>query len=160
MNDRLPHNKDSILPCFSLARQTAGKAFAMSMLAFAAAAIYFVLGSLHLAYTLHDMFLRPRYFRPLDSTLIEPMRNTHVALARNGRDFWTAMLGFHFSHSLGILLFVLLIAIATLQPIAWLKPLLVLVSALYSLIAWRCWFAIPMWGAIGATLLMFAGWFF
>jgi hypothetical protein len=127
-------------------------------LAYAAAAIMALLGAMHLAYTLHDFGSRPRYFNPKDKSLLQAMQLTHTALAPNGRDYWSGILGFHLSHSIGALLFALLIAVATLHSIAWLKPLLVGVGCLYVIISYRCWFNIPTGGIALVTVLMAAGW--
>jgi hypothetical protein len=128
------------------------------VLAMMAAGLFAVLGALHLAYTVHDFTRRPRYFRPLDISLLAAMRQTRAAIAPTGRDYWSGIMGFHFSHSIGVLLLALLIVIATLYRIAWLKPLLVIVGALFGVIAWRCWFRIPMLGCLAATALAAAAW--
>src|SRR6516225_2857586 len=57
--------------------------------------IYAILGVLHLIYTLHDFGGRPRYFRPLDRSLLPAMRNTNTAIAPTGRDYWSGVLGFN-----------------------------------------------------------------
>lgn len=57
------------------------------------------------------------------------MRATTVALARGGLDYWTALIGFHFSHRLGVLLFALLVVLASVYALGWLKALLVAVAA-------------------------------
>ena len=46
----------------------------MNLLPLGAAGIFAVLGTLHLIYTLSDMFGRPRYFVPRDAALLEAMR--------------------------------------------------------------------------------------
>jgi hypothetical protein len=130
----------------------------MIILAFVSAAIFAVLGALHLAYTLHDFGGKPRYFRPRDAALLPAMRQTKTAIAPGGRDYWSGILGFNLSHSIGVLLFALTIVLATQYRIEWLKPLLVAVGLAFAFIAWRCWFRIPMLGSLLATLLMIAGW--
>jgi hypothetical protein len=127
-------------------------------LPFLAAAILATLGTLHLIYTIRDFALGPRYFAPRDHLLLERMRATHLALAPNGHDFWTTLVGFHFSHSIGVLLFALLIVIASLHQIDWPKLLLVGVGVAFTWVAWRCWFHIPLIGCATATALMAAGW--
>ena len=130
----------------------------MSLSALAAALIFAILGSLHAIYTLYDIVRQPRYFRPKDRTLIEAMQATKMALAPQGRDFWSALLGFHLSHSIGILLFALLILIADVYAIRWLMPVLAAVGALLTLIAWRCWFHVPMLGCLAGTVLIGMAW--
>jgi hypothetical protein len=130
----------------------------MTYLPLGAAAIMAVLATLHLIYTLRDMFSRPRYFVPRDRALLDAMRNTNLALAPNGRDFWTAMLGFHLTHSIGLLLYALLIVLTVTTPLPALRPLLIGIGLVLVLIAWRCWFHIPLIGCIAATVLLIAGW--
>ncbi len=119
-----------------------------------AAAVYGLLGIAHGVYTLHDILHRPRYFRPKDHALVDGMRDTTVALAPGGRDYWTASLGFHLSHTIGVLLLALLIVISDTAGLNWLLPLLILISAIYAFIAWRFWFQIPFVGCVLATVLL------
>lgn len=130
----------------------------MLILPLLAAGIFASLATLHLIYTIHDFVFEPRYFKPRDGALLAPMRATRNALTPAGRDFWSALLGFHFSHSIGVLLFALLIVLAGTMNIGWLKILLVCLGAVYTWIAWRCWFHIPLIGCALATGLMAAGW--
>lgn len=130
----------------------------MTYLAIAASGIFTILGLLHLGYTLHDFGPKPRYFQPRDAALLPAMRATQMAIAPAGRDYWSGILGFNLSHSIGVLLLALLIAVATLYGITWLEPVLVTVGLAFAGIAWRCWFRIPMWGCLVGTALMTAGW--
>lgn len=130
----------------------------MWMLPLLAAGILAILATLHFIYTLHDFVLEPRYFKPRDASLLAAMRKTQIALAPKGRDYWTALLGFHFSHSIGVMLFALLIVLAGTLQIDWLKILLVGIGFLYTWIAWRFWFHIPLIGCAIATVLMIIGW--
>ena len=130
----------------------------MNLLAFASAAVFALLGVLHLVYTLHDFGKKPKYFRPRDSSLLPAMRQTTLGIAPGGRDYWSGILGFNLSHGIGVLLFALLIAVATEYQIVWLKPLLAAIGLAFAGIAWRCWFRIPMWGCLIGTALMVAGW--
>lgn len=130
----------------------------MRMLPLAAAGILATLATLHLIYTVHDFAFAPRYFSPRDASLLAPMKATRNALTPTGRDYWSALLGFHFSHSIGVLLFALLIVLAGSLEIDWLKVLLVCLGVVYTWIAWRCWFHIPLIGCALATSLMIAGW--
>ena len=52
----------------------------------------------------------------------------------------------------------LMIVTADAQPIDWLKPLLIGLGIVFTWIAWRFWFHIPMYGCAAATALMFGGW--
>jgi len=130
----------------------------MNLLAIASAAVFAVLGILHLVYTIHDFGERPRYFRPRDNALMPAMRQTTTAIAPGGRDYWSGILGFNLSHSIGVLLFALLIVLATQYEIMWLKPVLITLGLIFAVIAWRCWFRIPMWGSLIGTTLMTAAW--
>ncbi len=124
----------------------------------AAAGIMTLLGALHVAYTLHDFGSKPRFFSPRDARLLEAMRATQTAIAPNGRDYWSGVLGFNLSHSIGVLLFALLIVVAMQYGIAWLKPILVVTGLSYAAISYRCWFPIPTIGITLATALLIAGW--
>lgn len=125
--------------------------------AYAAALIYAVLGGLHAIYTLRDIGGKPRYFRPKDGAVLEAMRATTTAIAPRGRDYWSGIMGFHLSHSLGVLLFALLIVLSVQYQIGWMMPVLAGIGALFTVIAWRCWFNIPMIGsAIGTALITLA----
>jgi hypothetical protein len=130
----------------------------VTFLALAAAAVIAALGALHLLFTLRDFGPRPRYFSPTDAGVMEGMRQSRTALAPGGRDYWSGVLGFNLSHSIGLLMFALLVALATLNGIGWVKPVLAIAGAVYALISYRCWFAIPTAGIVSATALMIAGW--
>jgi hypothetical protein len=130
----------------------------MNFLAAMSGGIFGILGLLHLIYTLHDFGERPRYFRPVDHSLLLAMRNTNMAIAPTGRDYWSGILGFNLSHSIGVLLFALLILLTARYEISWLKPFLVLVGGTFTVIAWRCWFNTPMLGCLIGTAIMIAAW--
>src|SRR5262249_61460511 len=49
----------------------------MNFLTIMSAAVFAVLGSLHLVYTLRDFGERPRYFRPADRSLLPAMRKQY-----------------------------------------------------------------------------------
>jgi hypothetical protein len=86
------------------------------------------------------------------------MQKTNTAIAPNGRDYWSGVLGFNLSHSIGVLLFALLIVVTAQYQISWLKPILALIGGTFTVIAWRCWFRIPMLSSLVATALMIAAW--
>ncbi len=132
----------------------------MTYLPFLAAAILAILALAHLAYAIHDFAREPRYFAPRDRSLLAAMRATRNVLTPTGRDYWTALLGFHFSHSIGILLFALLIVLATTQAIGWLQVAMTATGAVFTWIAWRCWFHVPLMGCALATALIAVGWTF
>ena len=127
------------------------------LLSYAGAAVLAVLGLLHLIYTTSDLIRGPRYFRPRDRDLLPRLQQTQTAIAPRGHDFWTTLLGFHISHSIGVLMLSLMIVVATAHGISWLGIVTTIVSAAYALVAWRFWFGIPMWGCVVATLLLIGG---
>src|SRR5262245_34795591 len=130
----------------------------MSYLPLAAAAIIGTLGSIHLIYTLRDLVSRPRYFVPRDPTLLEAMRGTQIALAPNGHDYWSVLLGIHLTHSIGLLLFALLIVLTVVTPLPALQPVMIGLGLVLTVIAWQFFFHIPLIGCAIATALMIAGW--
>lgn len=132
----------------------------MSYVPLAAAAIMAILATLHLVYTLRDLFSRPRYFIPRDRALLDAMRGTQMALAPHGRDYWSATLGIHLTHSIGLLLFALLIVLTVTTPLPALKPLMIGLGLVVTWICWRCFFHIPLIGSAAATALLIAGWAF
>ena len=131
----------------------------LAILIHVAAAIMATLAVLHLVYTLHDLCARPRYFRPADRSLLEPMQATTVALAPQGHNFWQTLLGFHLSHAIGVLLYVVLIELAVDPQLAWLRPGVVALGAIYAVIGWTCWFSTPAIGATLAAVLLMLGWY-
>jgi hypothetical protein len=130
----------------------------MSYLPLAAAAILSILGVLHLTYTVRDIVSRPRYFVPRDPAVLDAMRGTRAALAPNGHDFWSVLLGIHLTHSIGLLLFALLIVLTVVTPLPALKPLMIGVGLVLTFIAWQFFFHIPLIGVALATALMIVGW--
>jgi hypothetical protein len=130
----------------------------MSYLPLAAAAILSILGVFHLTYTVRDIVSRPRYFVPRDPAVLDAMRGTQAALAPNGRDFWSVLLGIHLTHSIGLLLFALLIVLTVVTPLPALKPLMIAVGLVLTFIAWQFFFHIPLIGVALATALMIVGW--
>jgi hypothetical protein len=130
----------------------------MSYLPLAAAAILSILGVLHLTYTVRDIVSRPRYFVPRDPAVLDAMRGTKAALAPNGHDFWSVLLGIHLTHSIGLLLFALLIVLTVVTPLPALKPLMIGVGLVLTFIAWQFFFHIPLIGVALATTLMVVGW--
>lgn len=88
---------------------------------------------------------------PRDPALIDAMAGSHVLLTRR-IDVWRAWVGFNLSHSLGVVLFaVVVLAVGrnadTFQaegPVF--LPLAVVVSGAYMLIGVRYWFRTPIAG--------------
>lgn len=130
----------------------------MTMLAYGAATLFALLGTVHLVYTLRDFGPRPRNFVRQDTMLLDAMRQTKTALAPDGGAYWSGILGFHLSHSIGVLLLALLISVATAHPIGWLKAGLIIVAAIYAAISARCWFRVATIAILLAASLMGNGW--
>jgi hypothetical protein len=115
-----------------------------SLLVFAGA-IFCALGLLHALYTfLHRL-------SPADPNVIEQMRSTTVRLSRGRADMWNAWIGFNLSHALGTVIFGVVCITAALP--AW---ILVLIAAIYDVLAVRFWFRVPAIaiGVAAATLLI------
>jgi hypothetical protein len=117
----------------------------------AGAALYGVLGTLHLVYTLFT-----DKFAPLDAATQTAMQATSPQLTRR-TSVWDAWIGFNASHSLGALLFsAVYLALAlghmpTLRDAPVLLWLAVLTSFAYLAIAVRYWFRTPLIGIALAT---------
>lgn len=116
-----------------------------------------LLGILHLIYTLRDLFGRPRFFAPRDAALLAAMQQTRAGIAPGGRDYWQALLGFHVSHSLAVLMAAGIVATASLSGDLWLGLGGLAITLIYALLAWRFWFNIPLWGCLIAATLQTAG---
>jgi hypothetical protein len=130
----------------------------MQYVPLASAAIIGTFGMLHLIYTLRDIVSRPRYFVPRDPALLDAMRGTRTALAPNGHNFWTMVLGIHLTHSICLLLFALLITLTVITPLPALKPLMIGLGFVLTFIAWQFFFHIPLIAIAAATALMVVGW--
>lgn len=120
--------------------------------------LFFILGALHLRLTLLD-FKRPRYFTPAKPGLLEELRATRIALRKDAKDFWQSSLGFHFSHSLGLIFYGLVVVYCALIRPDILSDVVVrvafvIVGASYVLMARAFWFIIPVIGAgLGVFLI-------
>ena len=129
---------------------------------YAAGALPFLLlGTIHALYTWRDR-RRPAYFAPRSADLLAAMQAEGPALAP-ATTLWRAGLGFHFSHSLGVVGFGLLYlwlalampaALAPASPLLWAAPA---IAGLYVLMAWRYWFHIPLIGSLLGFVLFAAG---
>jgi len=124
---------------------------AAQALVIAGAAIFGLLGSLHLAYTFFtDKFL------PRAAAVAEAMKGTSPVLTRQ-TTMWDAWVGFNGSHSLGAILFAavyLILATQHMELLAHSKSLLLLAvlnSAAYLWLAYNYWFRIPLAGIAAAT---------
>ena len=127
------------------------------MLLAASAAIILFLGSVHLAYT---MFTRK--FSPTDGQLEIAMKHTPVLISRQ-TTMWNAWIGFHFSHSIALILFgltygyLVLYRWGVLHRSDFLAILGLLFLLAYVVLARVFWFQAPFIGVSTATVLYFAG---
>jgi len=127
------------------------------ILILAGAAIYGVLGVLHLVCT----FWTDK-FEPRDANVARAMRSTAPRLTRD-TTVWNAWIGFNASHSLGAMLFsaVYLLLASTHMDMLRQAPSLVwlagLASAAYVVLALRYWFRVPLAGTALATSCFVAG---
>lgn len=110
------------------------------------AAIFGVLGTLHLLYT----FFTPK-FDPRDPTLAQAMRATSPRITRH-TTMWKAWIGFNASHSLGAMLFAAFYLVLAIQHPELLRDtkvflVLGLVTTLaYLALGFKYWFRIPITG--------------
>lgn len=124
-------------------------------------AVFAVLGILHLVYTIIDL-RSPKYFAPRDRKVLAAMQQTHVALAKNPRNYWESYIGFNLSHSLGILVYVATFSIlSVIAPEIIFHPamlsLLVGTGGIFAFLAYRFWFSIPLIGSLFGTFLFVIG---
>ncbi len=124
----------------------------------AGAAIFFLLGTLHLRLTVLD-WKNPQYFMPARKDLLNDLKATRINLTKDAKDFWTSLLGFHFSHSIGVMFYGAVVAYCALVRPDILSDMtvrlaFVIVGGAYVLMARAFWFKIPFIGAgVGVTLI-------
>jgi hypothetical protein len=106
-------------------------------------AIFFILGTLHLAYTFFTTKFNPR-----NKNVIEEMKGTSPRLT-NETTMWKAWLGFNASHSMGII-FLGLVNIILAGEYFYiivnsfiLSVLTIITSAFYLWLARKYWFSVP-----------------
>ncbi len=125
------------------------------------ASIFFVLGVLHLLYSFLDL-RRPKFFAPADPSLLAQMQNTTIRMRKDAKNLWLSSLGFHFSHSTGVLFYACVVAyVAAFYPAMLADPVIATVfigiGAAYVVMAHFFWFIIPFVGALAGTALIAAG---
>lgn len=127
------------------------------MLVAAAAAITLFLGSIHLAYTVFT-----HNFSPTDGQLETAMKQTPLVISRQ-TTLWKAWIGFHFSHSIALILFGLMYGYfvlyrwEVLHRSYFLSILGLLFLLAYVVLARVFWFQAPFLWVSTATVLYFAG---
>ena len=116
------------------------------------AAIFGVLGTLHLYYTFFT-----NKFMTRDRKVAEAMKATSPLLT-NRTTMWDTWIGFNGSHSLGaifIAVFYILLATTNMEVIRETKSfvlLAVLIGTSYLALAIRYWFRVPLLGILIATI--------
>lgn len=124
----------------------------------AGAFIFFALGALHLRMTVADM-KEPKRFVPAKRELLEELKATRIALRKDVKNFWLSYLGFHFSHSVGVMFYGATVIYCALVrpdilPDIYVRIAIVVFGASYVLMARAFWFVIPLAGsALGVTLI-------
>ncbi|WDI31174.1 hypothetical protein PUV54_14580 [Hyphococcus flavus] len=120
--------------------------------------LFFILGLLHLRLTVRDM-KEPQHFIPAKKELLDELKQTRINLRKDVKNFWLSYLGFHFSHSIGLMFYgaVVIYAVLARPDIlsdVYVRMAIVIVGASYVLLARAFWFIIPLIGAaIGVTLI-------
>jgi len=123
----------------------------------ASATIILFLGGLHLAYTAFT-----HKFNPTEGQLETAMKRTPMRIS-DQTTIWNAWIGFHYSHSLALILFGLVYGYLVmcrwevLQRSYFLTILGFLVLLAYVVLSRVFWFRVPFVGVSGATVLYFAG---
>lgn len=124
----------------------------------AGALIFFVLGALHLKITVADL-KAPNKFAPAKPGLLEELQNTRMKFRKDLKSFWQTYMGFHASHSVGLLFYgAVVIYCALLRPdilsdyVA--RIGIVAFGASYVLMSRMFFFIIPLIGSlIGVSLI-------
>ena len=123
----------------------------------ACAAIILYLGSVHLAYTFFT-----QNFHPTDTQLETAMKRVAPRIS-NDMTMWKAWIGFHISHSLGLMLFGLIYGYLTvcrwevLRGSYFLAGLGLLVLAGYAVLSRVFWFSAPLIAVSLAASFYIAG---
>lgn len=121
--------------------------FLVQLLIITGSGIFVLLGVMHAAFTLQDLG-SPRNFAPPDEGLRRAMEQSAVAFHPK-LNLWQAWLGFHFSHSLGLLMFgAAFLYIGVFYPSVFseskfLQVCSVLIPAIYVILSLKFWFVNP-----------------
>jgi hypothetical protein len=123
---------------------------------------FLLLGTAHAVQTPRQPYDR-KGLSPSDPTLAESMVRSKVLLTSR-TDMWRAWVGFNLSHSLGILLFGVLIVLVGRTPASFeynaaiFLPLAVVVSIAYLTLGVAYWFRTPNIGIGVSAFLFSAAW--
>ncbi|WP_411818112.1 LIC_13387 family protein [Hyphococcus sp. DH-69] len=118
----------------------------------AGAIIFFVLGLLHLILSFLDV-KDPKRFIPAKTELLAALKTTTINMRKDARNFWLSSLGFHFSHSIGVMFYGFIVGYCALvRPDFFadyiIRIVIVLMGASYVAIARAFWFIIPVIGSL------------
>jgi len=129
---------------------------AQSLLA-ASAAIFFVLGTIHLVYTFAS-----NKFSPRDAALEARLREVPPVISRE-MSMWSAWIGFNASHSYGAMLYGLVYGYLAIFRFDVLRAMPFVLAAGFAflagfaIVAVRYWFSIPRNGILLSLALYIAG---
>lgn len=124
----------------------------------AGASIFLILGALHLRMTVADL-KEPKRFAPAKRELLEELQNTRMNFRKDLKNFWLTYIGFHFSHSVGLLFYACAVIYCALARPDVLSDFvarigIVAFGASYVLMSRAFWFVIPLVGSlIGVSLI-------
>ena len=120
--------------------------------------LFLLLGALHLRMTAADL-KNPKYFTPAKKELLPELQATRISFRKDVKNFWLSYLGFHFSHSVGVMFYALTVLYCALVRPDILSDVVVRVAivgfgASYVLMSRAFWFIVPLAGsALGVTLI-------
>jgi hypothetical protein len=133
----------------------------VQLLVIVGSGIFILLGVIHTVLTLQDLG-NPRNFAPRDGELLAAMQQSAVGLDPQ-INLWQAWLGFHFSHSLGLLMFggaFLYVGIfhsSVFSRFVLLQVVSVLIPAIYVFLSLKFWFVNPaVFAGIALTCFILA----
>jgi hypothetical protein len=135
----------------------------LSRYLFLAGAVPFVVLGLAHALATPVAIDRPKGLSPADTGLATAMAETRLVLTRR-TNMWLAWVGFNFSHSLGALLFGVVVLMIGRSAASFAAegrvfvPLAVVVSSAYLILALRYWFRTPILGCALSVVLFVSSW--
>lgn len=125
------------------------------------ALLFFILGALHFQMTVADL-KEPKRFVPAKRELLDELKATRIAMRKDVKNFWLSYLGFHFSHSVGVMFYGLAVAYCALvRPDIladiYVRLAIVVFGASYVLMARAFWFIVPLAGSVAGVTLIAVG---
>lgn len=123
-------------------------------------ALFAILGSIHLIYTLLDL-KDPKRFAPADPVVLAGMQASKTRFP-SAHSYWRSSLGFHLSHSLGLIAYALIfIALSWVaaETLFFTPIYLIMIGAgvIYAILACFFWFYIPFYGSVLGSCLLALG---